>query len=412
MRILAYRTSTNSSQVLLEESTDERITSDQPATLFAFLLEPSGNDDWQPQFDRCIRVAWDLDATVAPILKLLGRTRCLKLMQSHRCYLAPFNVFYIPGKIFSITHIPTKARFSLYDLQQYFPELPEPVDLLEIQMLGEKLLYELKKMGLEPTKLTSPVAIYEECVMQYLDLPRVSDMPVEVAEYAYQCSGKLWIEAHQLGYWGKVYDYDMSSAFPTVAKGLADTRLLKWVKSAKYQPEAVYGYAKCKVTINAGVMVSPIIRREENGDLVSPTGTWEEYLTKGELDFITEYTIGQYEILTGWWGIPSKREIKTPLAIPLTKLLKYREGTGVQSALAKRMSAGVYGKMGEERAEEFGPYFNPCWFAEISTRVRLDVAEWLYQHGIGPGDNEGYKHLIHIGVDGVLLDAQPTLPHQ
>ena len=94
-----------------------------------------------------------------------------------------------------------------------------------------------------------------------------------------------------------------------------------------------------------------------------------------------------------------------PLAEPMDKLLAYKERTGLQSALAKRMSTGVYGKFGEERANEFGPYFNPCWFAEISTQVRLQVAERLYSSGIGPGDNEGYKHLLHVSVDGFLLDC-------
>lgn len=101
----------------------------------------------------------------------------------------------------------------------------------------------------------------------------------------------------------------------------------------------------------------------------------------------------------------TKDTLPKPLAEPMSKLLAYKERTGLQSALAKRMSTGVYGKMGEERQDEFGPYFNPCYFAEISTQVRLQVAEFLYEHGIGPRDNEGYKHLIHISVDGVLLDC-------
>lgn len=92
-----------------------------------------------------------------------------------------------------------------------------------------------------------------------------------------------------------------------------------------------------------------------------------------------------------------------PLAEPMDKLLSYKERTGLQSALAKRMSTGVYGKFGEERKDEFGPYFCPCYFAEISTQVRLKVAEKLYSSGIGPGDNEGYQFLLHISVDGFLL---------
>ena len=201
MRILAYKTQVNSGTVLLSESTGEYKHSNDLIDLFSFLLEPQGNDDWQPQHDRCIRVSWELDATVAPLLKLLGERRCRKLHDTHKCYYAPFNCFYVPSKVFSITHIPTHDKVNLYDLAQYFPELDEPEDLLEVQMLGEKLIYELKKMGLEPTKLTSPVAIYEECMMQYLDLPGVFDMPKEAAEFAYRCSGKLWIEAFQLGYW-------------------------------------------------------------------------------------------------------------------------------------------------------------------------------------------------------------------
>ena len=89
---------------------------------------------------------------------------------------------------------------------------------------------------------------------------------------------------------------------------------------------------------------------------------------------------------------------------PMTRLLKYKQGTELQRLLAKRMSTGVYGKLGEERSEEFGPYFNPVWFSVISTRARLQVAEFLYSHDIGPGDNEGYSHLLAIGVDGFVVD--------
>jgi len=100
------------------------------------------------------------------------------------------------------------------------------------------------------------------------------------------------------------------------------------------------------------------------------------------------------------------KELPKPLAEPVDKLLAYKQRTGLQSALAKRMSVGIYGKLGEERKDAFGPYFNPCWFSEISTQVRLEVAEYLYQHGIGPRDSE---HLIHISVDGFLLDMPISL---
>jgi hypothetical protein len=238
-----------------------------------------------------------------------------------------------------------------------------------------------------------------------MNLPKLKDMPLKASEMAYHCSGKLWIESHQIGYWEKAFDYDLASAFPTVAKDLIDTRDCKWIQSDKIVKEAVYGYVKCKVVINDWVMVSPIIMDIGDG-LISPTGDWETYLTKSELEFIDKHGIGKYTIKDGWWAVPRvirRQGLNKPLFTPMTKLLEFKQRTGLQSLLAKRMSTGVYGKFGEERTEEFGEHFNPCWFAEISTQTRLKVAEFLYAHGVGPGKGEGYDSLIHIGVDGVLL---------
>jgi len=99
------------------------------------------------------------------------------------------------------------------------------------------------------------------------------------------------------------YDYDIVSAFPSVARDLIDIRQLKWVESSEYQPDAIYGYAKCEVTIYDWVMVSPILTHDEQGNLIAPTGHFMEFLTKGELDFVDKWKIGEYKILEGWWAI-------------------------------------------------------------------------------------------------------------
>lgn len=202
-----------------------------------------------------------------------------------------------------------------------------------------------------------------------------------------------------------IFDYDLRSAFPEVAKELIDFRECKWIESPEYQEKAIYGYVRCEVTIYDWVMVSPILRETEEG-LISPIGTWEEYLTKGELDFITKWKIGEWKIIEGWWAITSRKALKKPLKLPMEKLLLYKQGSELQKLLAKRMSTGVYGRTGEDWGKEFGPNFNPVYFSEISTQVRLEVGNFLYSHGIGPGDNEGYGHLIHVGVDSVMLDKE------
>ena len=393
MRIIAYSTSIQDGRVLLRESTGESVLSADIGELFAFLLEQFEEDGG------CLKVCWDLDATVSSFLRLMGKVKCRQLKDTKRVKVFPYSLFYIPDKVFSITYGRLKA--NLYGLEQYFPELDEP-SVENVQLLGMGLLDELKKMGLKPTKLTSPVAIYEESILSKLDLPLAKDIPIEACEFAWRCSGRLWVEAHKLGMF-KCVDYDLSSAFPSVAKELADTRDCQWIKSAEYQTRAIYGFVRCEVTIYDWVMVSPIIMDTEDA-LISPVGTWETYLTKGELDFITKWKIGEYKILEGWWAVTSRKAYRRPLKLAMEKLLAYKQGSELQKLLAKRMSTGIYGKMGEEREEEFGPYFNPCYFAEISTQVRLQVADFLYSHGIGPEDNEGYRSLIAIGVDGVMLD--------
>ena len=303
MRIIAYRTLTNNGKVQLLESTREATKpTDDFSDLLGALLEP---------YERAIRICWELDATVAPILKLLGEERCGRLHRTHKCKLSPNEgIFYVPGKVFSVDgiirvdNLNYKAKSNLYDLQQYYPELDEPEELAEVQALGEKLMYELKKMGLVPSKLTSPVAVYEECMMRRLDLPSVADMPKEAAEFAYRASGKLWIEAHTLGFYEQAWDYDIVSAFPSVAKDLIDIRQCEWVKSSEYQLNAIYSYVKCEVTIYDWVMVSPILTHDEEGNLISFTGTVEEFLTKSEIDFVNKWRIGKVNILEGWWAIP------------------------------------------------------------------------------------------------------------
>lgn len=200
-----------------------------------------------------------------------------------------------------------------------------------------------------------------------------------------------------------VYNYDLKSSFPMVASNLLDIRECNWIQADHYIDEAVYGYAKCRVTINDDVVVSPIMA-EEGRSLISPTGSWNDVLSKGELDFIAKWKIGSYVVEDGWWAVKkNKWRLNKPLEIPVKRALEYKEQGGLKGMLAKRMSVGnFYGKFGEEWEDTFGPHFSPCWFAEISITVRLQVAEFIYRHNL-------QDNLIAVGIDGVLSDKEVRL---
>jgi len=398
MGIVVYDMREQDSQVLItEKNTAHQVASTLSGdlvSLLCFLIEAPEDS---------IKVCWDLDDAVSLLLRMMVSDDFDKLRDNHKCTIPPFNIFYIPEKLFSVTHIPSRARFNIYGLQQYYPSVEDPGNIDDILRLGENLLNELADMGLHPVKLTSPIAIYEQEIMQRLNIPSLKDMPLDAAELAYRCSGKLWIEAHRIGYWRNIYDYDMSSAFPSIAGNLKDYRYCKWVNSSDYQDKAIYGYAEAKTTIYSNVMVSPIMANTPDG-LISPTGTFTSYLTKNELDLIREWGIGEFQIINAWWAIPKGRyKIPMPLHDSVKQLLGYKGQSDLKTTLAKRMSTGIYGKFGEEWQDQYGDYFNPGWFAEISAQAAVLIARFLYNHNIGAGNNRGYKTLLHIGVDGVKL---------
>jgi len=399
MRTVAYKTVGAAGTVTIYESTGETIISSNLPELLTWLITDEVTEFKANSAgfkDEFIRVCWNLDDTVAPILKLLGRPTCKQLLETKRASLRPFSMFYVPGKVFSFRHVSCPYKLNLYGLDQFFPEEPYQDDIVQVQFYGQYLLKTLKEMGFEPARLTSPIKIYEQHVLDYLDLPRAWDMPEEAAKYAWRCSGKLWIEAHKIGYYNTTCDYDIVSAFPTAASRLYDTRGCKWVKDSEFHDDAVYGYCRCIVTINDNVAVSPIIYTNKAGKSSSPVGTWETYLTKSEIGFIRKMQIGEVKIINGWWAIP-ERKLARPLEVVIARLLAMRQDGGLKAELAKRMAVGLYGKLGEEHSEEFGKHFNPCWFAEISSLVRLRVAAFIYKYKLA-------DKVIHVSVDGVLSE--------
>jgi len=193
VKVIAYTIEPLGRKLAIDNSNGIRMIGNDPELLLQSLI----NTEDKP----VLSVMWDLDATIAPLLKLLGKEQCQKLLSTNRCFCRPVSVFYIPDKLFSLKPVFMKEKTNFYDLEQYFPDHNKPDNVFMIAEFGEQLLEALAKMKLFPTKLTSPVAIWEQCVMNHLNLPTVFDMPEEAAEYAWYCSGKLWTEAYHIGYW-------------------------------------------------------------------------------------------------------------------------------------------------------------------------------------------------------------------
>jgi len=293
---------------------------------------------------------------------------------------------------------------NIYGIAKYFRgRVQKPNDIDGVVSAGNEVIDALAEMGMFPTKLSSPIAIWEQCVLNHLDIPKYQSLSKNVCNRSWYCSGKTWIEAYKLGYWEKSYEYDISSAFPTVMKNLIDTRHCDIVESAEYQHRAVYGYCEGVVTIYDNVQVSPIIYELDDSGLSTRTGTWETMLTKKEIDCIRRWHIGEFKITAGSWLIP--RKLVRPFKIPMERILRYKQHDNpLIRDMAKAISVGAYGKLGETHPSEtgykaFGRHVMPVYFAEISTNPRLEVADFIYR-------NKLTDSLIHVSVDGFQSDEQ------
>lgn len=203
LRIVAYTSEIIDGKVALSDSELNTITSNNSADLLGFLSESYSDSKREiPYYE--LKVAFDLDVFVAPILKSLGISVCKKLASpSHTYEFDGGSIFYIPSKIFSLDY--NGHRSFIYHLAQYFENTPDPQEPLEIHALASILIETLRDMGMNPRKLTSPVAIYKDCILKHMSIPTIVDLPgskeEELIDWAEHCKGRLFIESYQIGVW-------------------------------------------------------------------------------------------------------------------------------------------------------------------------------------------------------------------
>lgn len=392
-------------RVFLQEAPHgESESSRQLHKLFKFLLE-----DYDEDGSTYFKVTWDLKDFTQPLLDLMPYDEQQQLLgDKHRVNHGPFKLYYIPHKIFTITYrwnvranIYDTTEQSIYEMKQFYPE-EDIKDPLQIVNYGHNLLTDLKKIGLVPTRLTSPVAIYQDCVLDHIKVPTIYDLPdynknKGMAEYAIQVMDREWRTTYKPDYNGKAYTYDVRSAYPSIAVNLPDTSRCDYLHSKEWQQG--WGIVRGEITNDSEY--TPILWWDGE-KYINRVGSWSDYFTTEEVSFITKHRLGSFKMWDGWFLNP-KTNCK-PFEVPLMRLFSYRGINEDIKRWSKAMSVGVYGKFCEEHDDgSYGKFFNPIYAAMITSRCRLKVAEFI-------GANNLESKLISVLVDGVKLDERIPIP--
>jgi hypothetical protein len=208
IKVIAYQSKTINGEVLVEDSEGNKIQSSDPEELLSFISKDysdKANKVWD------LKVSFDLDEFITPIIKTLGLNACRELAGDKHQYK---DIFYIPSKILRLEYGGHKSY--IYHLQQYFPDYLSD-DLQRVVSKTNEVLKALQQINMSSLSLTSPIAIYEKQVLERLNVPNVTNVPhgcEEAITYAEECcrNGSEWVESFQVGHWndGEIFEYDIS----------------------------------------------------------------------------------------------------------------------------------------------------------------------------------------------------------
>ena len=281
----------NNDKVFLADSRGLTSRAVKPETLLLAMVEP---------YDDCLKVVWDMPQFLSPLFEKLPKDIVEKLNNGERAYYKDFKLFYGVGKgrVFGVTcklREPTgkgniynevKYEANIYELKIYFPNNAHP-NLEDVRDKGYQLQDTLSRMGITPTKLTSPAAIYEQSVLRRMPIPNIFTLPeeyLEAMQFSAHCI-REWRSVYKIGKWdsGQTSDLDISSCYPSILAGLPniDHRYCDYIHTnGKIPSNASWGILKGRVMITGEV--SPIVH--ENGNCYK--GSWEDYLTTDDITCI------------------------------------------------------------------------------------------------------------------------------
>jgi hypothetical protein len=226
-------------------------------------------------------------------------------------------------------------------------------------------------------------------------------------------------EIYERGAFGKLYVYDINSAYPFEISQLRTLAGATYVNDPRYDPDATYSIYKIRVDIK-DKFVSPLLWKNKTL-CCFPVGNYEGYVTKGEFEAVKEW---RPEILEGY-HIHTGRE--KPFEAKIAELYHARKTSGFPLPY-KIILNSLYGKTGASvekwiKAEDIGEDIpvidymekdgtayvkyediaksNFIYASEITARTRLRLYELVKKYP---------SKVVMVNTDSVVSKVPLDLP--
>ncbi len=197
----------------------------------------------------------------------------------------PLPKSWLPRMAWALKH----HRAKVLEYCHYDAQLPEELWAL--------LVAQYESLGVDPHRGASPASL---ALRAYADsFKDLGAMPWENETFRRTYYGGR-IEVLRRGHFGKVYIYDINSAYPSALATLPDPRGADTlaVRTVPRQ-DALYGAYRLRVRVPLDMPVPPLPCRTKKMPITFPVGVWETWVDKVTLGLLGEAGI-KYDVLDGW----------------------------------------------------------------------------------------------------------------
>ena len=403
---------------------------------------------YNPTFDDCLnflfyksshnlyRAFYNIDFDISAILKLWNAIEQIdELIHGKIVNYKEYSMFYIRPKLFRlqkrnktifITDLMSMFQKSLNKASLEFLN-DKKLDKIDANKLNTSLTYWIKNLDdiikycKYDAALTARLGnkIVDECVKCKLLLPKfftshaslskqyfrfksripsIKHIPLNILDIAYQCFFGGRFEALKRGFFEKLYEYDINSAYPAVICELPSLKYGKWIKVKEINPKETIGFYKAvfKIPIQ---YISPLSLRLKGKLIVNPSGTFATWITWYEADLLRDYIT---HLSYGYEYVEWRKEYR-PFKKPMLQLYelkrKYKNTNETFYWLVKLVMNSLYGCFVERHRKAdnsitSGILFNPIYGAIITAKTR-----WKLLKDIG---KDNYHKCVAFHTDSVI----------
>lgn len=398
--IVAYKAIKESNGIAIERSYAGNVDTLHTKS-FADATDWLGKD-----YANVFHIAWNLANFAEALLSLLPKKSQADLAKDCRLTVDRTKIFYV-DRWFGLTttkpiqgNICQRSEVNVFGIQHWLPvNTSEPLGVVELEKQGLSILDALDKLGIVPRKLTSPVGVWQEVLGKYkLPTTYSNNEIIDASLYCEVMMRREWRSAYKVGYFDKVFSYDMRAAYPFFMSRLPDTDKCK-VKYSEQWLKSDWAIVKAEVDITADK--TPIVFDTDYNDHILPLGKRIDIFTSEELMWLHTHKAGTIRFIDGYFFV-WQSDMK-PYFRPIETLYKARQSDDAMvSNLARRIAQGMSGKLDQDNQDgSLGELYNPVLASMTRSRCRLAVADFIW-------DNALQNALVAVQVDGLL--SQRAVP--